>query len=121
MGLKVIVVDDSPVTRTMLSDFLSMTGNQVVAEASDLTQTLQARQTHAPDLITLDLSMEKEDGLTVLKAIRQVDAKVKVLIVSANTQQDIYDLLLKEGATGVLTKPFTIADLNAALEKAAAK
>lgn len=118
---KVLVVDDSPVTRTMLSDFLSMIGHQVVGEASDLAQTLTAHKAQTPDLITLDLSMEKEDGFTVLKAIREIDKNVKVLIVSGNTQQDIYDQLLAAGASGVLMKPFTMADLMGAIDKAGAK
>ncbi len=120
MALKVLVVDDSPVTRAMLSDFLSMIGHQVVGEGVDLAQTLTILKAQTPDLITLDLSMEKEDGLTVLKAIRQADAKVKVLIVSGNTQQEIYDQLLAAGACGVLMKPFTLSELTTALDKAAA-
>lgn len=116
--MKILVVDDSPVTRTMLSDFLSMIGHQVVGEAADLATTLQAREAQKPDMITLDLSMEKEDGFAVLKAIRSVDPAVKVLIVSANTQQEIYDQLLKAGATGFLVKPFSISDLTVAVMKA---
>jgi CheY-like chemotaxis protein len=120
MSLKIVVVDDSPVTRTMITDFLQMVGHTVVAEAEDTAQTLGAREKYQPDLITLDLSLGKEDGFAVLKAIRQVDAKVKVLIISANTQQEIYDQLLAEGATGFLTKPFSVAELAAAVDKAAA-
>ncbi len=119
MGLKVLIVDDSPVTRTMLAEFLGMLGHQVVGEAADLAQTLAARQAQAPDLITLDLSMAKEDGFTVLKAIRRIDAKVKVLIVSGNTQKEVYDQLLAAGANGFLTKPFTLADLTQAVAAAA--
>jgi DNA-binding NarL/FixJ family response regulator len=56
----------------------------------------------------------------VLEALLQVDAKARVLIVSANTQQEIYDDLMKIGAKGFLTKPFKIDELSAAVEKAIA-
>ncbi len=118
MGLKVLVVDDSPVTRTMIADFLQMTGHQVVGEADNLADVLKLLEVHKPDLITLDLSMGQEDGFTVLKGIRAVDKQVKVLIVSANTQQEIYDMLIAEGATGFLMKPFSVADLTSAVMKA---
>jgi len=121
MGLKVLIVDDSAVTRAMISDFLQMTGYEVVGEAENLAQTLQLREAKKPDVITLDLSMGEDDGFTVLKAIRKVDAAVRVLIVSANTQDEIYDQLLKDGANGVLVKPFSIGDLSAAVQKAAGK
>lgn len=114
---KILVVDDSPITRAMISDFLVMSGHQVIGEAEDLKQTLAAYSAHRPDLVTLDLSMGSEDGFTVLRALRAVDPKARVLIVSANTQLEIYDDLLKEGATGFITKPFTIADLVTAVTK----
>lgn len=119
MALRILIVDDSPVTRAMISDFLQMVGHQVVAEAENMTQALQAREAHKPELITLDLSLGAEDGFDVLRAVRKLDAAVKVLIVSANTQQEIYDDLMKEGANGILVKPFSVADLAAAVDKAA--
>lgn len=117
---KVLVVDDSAIARMMISDFLLMSGHEVAGEAETLAQALAAYAAKRPDLVTLDLSMGEDDGFTVLKALRQADAKARVLIVSANTQQDIYDDLMKEGAAGFLPKPFSMADLVAAVAKAAA-
>ncbi|MBI3552125.1 MAG: response regulator [Elusimicrobia bacterium] len=119
MRLRVLVVDDSAVTRTMIADFLTMTGHLVVGEAENQARTLELLEAYNPDLITLDLSMGQEDGFAVLKAVRRVDQKVKVVIVSANTQQEVYDQLMKDGATGFLMKPFSVADLSAAVSKAA--
>jgi two-component system chemotaxis response regulator CheY len=117
--LKIMVVDDSAVTRTMISDFLQMLGHTVVGEAENLAQVLAVHKNQTPDMVTLDLSMEEEDGFVVLSALRKIDKNVKVLIVSANTQQDIVDQLFKDGASGFLSKPFTIDDLGAAIAKAA--
>ena len=119
MPLKVLVVDDSPVTRTMIADFLVMGGHQVVGEADNLAQTLQLVTAQKPDVITLDLSMGEDDGFAVLKAVRQIDSRVTILIVSANTQQEVYDQLMQDGASGFLTKPFSVAELIMAVNKAA--
>ncbi len=117
---KVLVVDDSAIARTMIGEFLIMNGHQVAGEAENMAQALAAYAAKRPDLVTLDLSMGQDDGFAVLKALRQVDAKVRVLIVSANTQPEIYDDLMREGAAGFLPKPFTMADLVAAVAKAVA-
>ena len=101
----------------MISDFLSMSGHQVMGEAETLSQTLAAYMAHRPDIVTLDLSMGEDDGFTVLRALRAADPKARVLIVSANTQQEIYDQLMAEGAAGFITKPFSIADLAGAVNK----
>jgi two-component system chemotaxis response regulator CheY len=117
---KVLVVDDSEVARMMIGEFLILNGHEVAGEADSLAQALAAYAAKRPDLVTLDLSMGEDDGFAVLKALRQTDAKARVLIVSANTQKEIYDDLMKEGATGFLPKPFTMADLIAAVAKAVA-
>lgn len=114
---KVLIVDDCPITRTIISDYLQMSGHQVAGEADNLAQALAAYAAHKPDLVTLDLSMGQEDGFTVLRALRAADPKAKVLIVSGNTQPKIYEQLLAEGASGVVTKSFTMDVLNAAVAK----
>lgn len=113
----VLIVDDSPVTRTMIGEFLQMSGHTVAGEAENLAQALAAYEAKRPELVTLDLSMGEEDGFTVLKALKAKHPEARVLIVSANTQMDIYDQLVAAGAAGFLTKPFTIGDLVAAATK----
>jgi len=118
---KVLLVDDSAVTRMMIAEFLQMGGHQVAGEADTLDQALAAYQAQKPDLVTLDLSMGDVDGFTVLRALREADPKARVLIVSANTQSEVYDQLLQEGAVGFIVKPFSLADLTMAVSKALAR
>ena len=113
------MVDDSAVARTLIMEFLLMNGHEVAGEAESLAQALAAYSAQWPDLVTLDLSMGEDDGFAVLRALREVDRRARVLIVSANTQSDIYDDLMKEGASGFLTKPFTMSDLVSAVAKVA--
>lgn len=110
-------MDDSPITRAMIADFLQMSGHQVAGEAENKAQALALYMVKKPDLVTLDLSMGEDDGFSVLKALREMDPNVRVLIVSANTQQDIYDQLIAQGALGFVTKPFTLEELTAAIAK----
>ncbi len=115
---KVLLVDDSEITRAMIAEFLQMGGHQVAGEAEGLAQAVAAYKERRPDLVTLDLSMGEDDGFTVLRALLEIDPKARVLIVSANTQPDIYDQLMQEGALGFIVKPFSLADISAAVQKA---
>jgi len=114
---RILLVDDSEITRAMIAEFLQMSGHQIAGEAGTMAQALAAYEANKPDLVTLDLSMGEDDGFTVLRALREADPKARVLIVSANTQADVYDELLKEGAVGFIVKPFTLADISVAVAK----
>ncbi|MBI3549618.1 MAG: response regulator [Elusimicrobia bacterium] len=119
--MKVLIIDDSPIARNMLSDMLAVTGNEVAGETDDLDQALALYKSTKPDLVTLDLSMPKADGMTVLKALRALDPKARVLIISANAQDNLKQDLTAAGAAGFLGKPFSIAELLGAAQKASAK
>ena len=101
----------------IIGEFLTMSGHEVAGEAESLAEAVAAYAAKKPDLVTLDLSMGQDDGFAVLKALRAQDPNAKVLIVSANSQPDIYERLLKVGASGFMTKPFSLADLLAAVGK----
>jgi len=76
---KVLIVDDSPVTRMIIGEFLSMSGHEVAGEAENLAEAVAAYAEKKPDLVTLDLSMGQDDGFAVLKALRAHDPKAKAL------------------------------------------
>ena len=115
MPLRILVVDDNIVARSLLREFFDILGHEVVAEAATLPETESAYRTHAPDLVTLDLSLPTTDGLDVLKALLAIDGKARVLVISANSQQLVRDAVLAAGAVGFVTKPVSIAEMKAAL------
>ena len=117
MPLRMIVVEDSLLTREMIKDMLKVLGHQVVAETEDLAATMAAFQQHKPDGITIDLSLPKEDGLAILKALFAVDPNVRAIIVSGNSQARIKEEVLKAGAVDLLPKPIEMAALRACLGK----
>ncbi len=114
MALRILVVDDSPVSRILITEMVRENGHQVVAEAENLAQVLAAYKTHKPDVVTLDLSLASEDGLTILKALRQFDPKAKIVVISGNSQTKVIDEITAAGA-GYVPKPFTQEDLIKAL------
>jgi two-component system, chemotaxis family, chemotaxis protein CheY len=117
MSLRIMVVDDSPVSRILITEMVREAGHQVVAEAETLAQALAAYQTHKPDVVTLDLSLANEDGRNILKALRGLDAQAQVVVISGNSQPKVIAEITAAGAAGYLTKPFDHDDILRALSR----
>lgn len=118
MAYKVLIVDDSPVLRIMLSEMLKSLGHTVVGEADSAAGGLKAFREKKPDLVTLDISLPDENGLQVLEKLRKIDPAAKVIVVTGNDQKAVEEKALALRALGVLHKPFDEAELAAMLEKA---
>jgi two-component system chemotaxis response regulator CheY len=117
MGLRLIIVEDNLLTREMIKEMLDILGHRVVAEAEDLAGALAAYQLHKPDALTIDLSLPKEDGLAILKALRAADPQACAIIVSGNSQARIKEEVLRAGAVDLLPKPIELDSLRQVLAK----
>ena len=119
---RILVVDDSAPLRLILTDMLEGLGHQVVGEAADLDAALKAYSEQKPDLVTLDLSLSAiggADGIAVLKALRQADAKARVIVISGNAQAKVRELVERAGACAFVGKPLKETELAEAVSKAA--
>ncbi|HAZ08094.1 MAG TPA: hypothetical protein DCZ01_06140 [Elusimicrobia bacterium] len=114
---RVLIVDDSSVIRTMLKDIVAARGWEVVGEAADVAPAIDSFQKLLPDLVFLDLVMPGGEGTQILRHIMSNKSKTKVLIVSSLAQTKLTEELIQGGAAGVIAKPFTEEEINAALSK----
>ena len=110
MSLSILLVDDESKMRLLLNDILEMEG-YTVSEAADGATGLQQFNTVQPDLVLLDIVMPNGDGLWVLKAIRQQNSVVGILMVSGLQQNQMVRQAMASGADGYLPKPFRLQDL----------
>lgn len=122
---KVLVVEDDPDNRAVISDVLEFYGMTVKA-AENGAKGLQVLQTFVPTLILLDLSMPIMDGWEMraqVKAIQALQA-VPIVALTAHAMPDDKQRVLAAGFDGYLKKPIAVVtlldDLRAALEREAA-
>lgn len=78
----------------------------VVAEAGDGEAAIEAYKQNKPDLVTLDITMPKMDGIEALKHIMEIDPAAKVIMITAAGQENKLIEAIKIGAKRFITKPF---------------
>lgn len=106
--LRVLVVDDAGLYRTVLSEILStIDGVEVVGTAANGKIALDWITQLRPDMLTLDLEMPVMDGLETLRRLRTVAPQVAVLMVSMHTSRGAQSTIeaLEMGALDFITKP----------------
>lgn len=110
---KVILIDDEPLARQLLSSFISNFSEfTVVAECGDGFEGFKAIQEHEPDLVFLDVQMPKINGFEMLELLEKIPA------VIFTTAFDEYALKAFEAnAVDYLLKPITRTRFEAALKK----
>jgi CheY-like chemotaxis protein len=110
---RVLVVDDEEMVRTFAAKALVSLGYEVV-QAPDARSALDSYQ-EDPDsfeLVLMDLILPKTGGDELFARLRKIRPEVRILIMSGYSKQKVVDDLLRSGAQGFLSKPFTLEDLS---------
>jgi len=110
MKPKVLIVDDSALSRRTLRQILEPAG-YAVEEAADGLIALELYSLDRPDVVLLDLVMKGMYGLEVLIKLRELDANARVVVVSADIQTSSHTLVEEAGARAFVNKPFDKADI----------
>jgi DNA-binding NarL/FixJ family response regulator len=119
-AIQVLVVDDHDLFREGLISLLGAAGLDVVAGAADGREALALVETHAPDVILMDLDLPGASGVEATRELcrRDLEARVVVLTVSAD-ETDVVDAVLA-GACGYILKGTSIETIVTGVRAAAA-
>ncbi len=104
MSVRILLVDDHPLTREALASLLAQHGFTVVGEAADGAEALERAGELAPDLVLLDLSMPGMDGLEALPGIREAAPNCEVVVLTASGTEENLLAAIRGGAAGYLLK-----------------
>lgn len=116
MSPKILIVDDEPGIRNLISAYLRNEGYEL-QEAADGPSALKISQSFKPDLIILDIMLPGMDGLEVLSLIKQ-DADPYVIFLTAKTEETDKIVGLTLGGDDYVTKPFSPRELTARVKSA---
>ena len=119
MSAKIMVVDDSAMSRRTIRRILEGAGYNVV-EADEGMAALELYFLEKPDLIFLDLVMKGMYGLDVLEKLREMDKDVRVVVASADIQSSTRTMVNEAGACAFINKPFVVDQVLAAVNTALA-
>ncbi|WP_456369850.1 protein-glutamate methylesterase/protein-glutamine glutaminase [Thermodesulfatator atlanticus] len=117
--IRVLVVDDSPLLRRLISEALRADKDiEVVGTANNGKEALDKARLLRPDVITLDIEMPVMDGLTALEKLKRLYPKIQVIMFSSLTEKGAKETIkaLSLGAFDFVTKPST-RSLNESIKR----
>ena len=114
---KILVVDDSSLSRKISRRILEEAGH-TVEDVADGLAALERYALARPDLVLLDVTMNEMDGLEVLRQLRAMDPAARVVMATADAQTSTRTLSEAGGAVGFVLKPLIAGPLLRAVDAA---
>jgi len=106
LAQRILIAEDNDFFRKVLHQMIASAGNhyEVVGEARDGAEAIDAVEKEKPDLLILDLKMPKKDGLEVIANIRKRRRDLKILVLTMSRSKVMLDKSMQSGANGYCTK-----------------
>jgi CheY-like chemotaxis protein len=118
--IRIVLVEDEPITALDVARRLRRLGYQVVAVASRGPQAIQQALTHHPDAVLMDIHLQGAmDGVDAARHI-QASAPIPVIYVSANVDTATLERIQSTEAAGFVSKPIHLPTLHATIQRALA-
>ncbi|HRQ59013.1 MAG TPA: response regulator [Azoarcus taiwanensis] len=117
---RIVLIEDNELSRTLLRSILRNAGYEVIGEARDGLSGLEMVDRLQPDLVCLDVVMPKLDGMNVLAELRRETPDIPVIMITGHTDREAVENMIKEGASGIVVKPFNTTKVLAAVERSLA-
>jgi DNA-binding NarL/FixJ family response regulator len=115
--IRIMIADDHALVREGIAAFLKMSdAYEIVAEASDGVEAIEAAKKHKPDIVLMDISMPKLGGLEATIELKKNNPAVKILVLTQYEDTVYIRRFLKAGASGYLLKTAVGTDLITAIE-----
>lgn len=104
--IKVVIADDSPLMRAMLTKILEKNNIEVMAQATNGEEAVKLFEKHQPHLMTLDIEMPLKKGTEVLDELIGKYPNANIVMVSSLSDARVIMQCLKTGAKRYIVKPF---------------
>lgn len=112
---RLLIVDDSDLVRRRIERSQRHAGLVVVGRAGDGVEALELFRRADPDVVTMDLTMPRMNGIECIERLVALKPTVRILVISALADIATAVEAMEKGAAGYLDKPFTDRQLNDSL------
>lgn len=102
--MNIIIIDDDPLVVESLKTIVTASGIQVSAVGYDGFQAVELFTKYKPDLILMDIRMEKLNGIDATKEILKIDSKAKILLITTFQDEEYISTALYLGCKGYILK-----------------
>lgn len=113
----VLIAEDNALMRELLAGMLKELGVGEILHAADGDMAVAMYRLWRPDVVFLDIRMPGKDGLAALEAMREMDARAQVVMVSAYGTADHVKTAIAAGAQGFVVKPYTMNRICAVMKR----
>jgi two-component system chemotaxis response regulator CheY len=120
MTICILIADDDFETRQMLRYMLASPAREIVGEAMDGAQAVELYEELRPDVVVMDVLMPHVDGMAALKRIITKYPEARIVVYTALNQREVAEDAMHLGAAGYFVKPFSMQDMRAVVDAAAA-
>ena len=114
---RILIVEDALYMRETIEMMLDPERYEIVGTAVNGIEAVSKYKELKPDLVTMDLVMEKMDGIQAIEEIKRYDPNALILVISALGTPEYMEEAMEAGADEYLWKPFTVKILKEAVEK----
>ncbi len=113
--MKLMIVDDSNIMRRRIERSQQFEELELVGTAGNGVEAIELFKRTDPDVVTMDLTMPRMDGIECISLLVALKPEVRILVVSALADKATAVEAMEKGANGFLNKPFTDRQLNEAI------
>jgi two-component system, chemotaxis family, chemotaxis protein CheY len=113
-SFKLMIVDDSNIMRRRIERSQQFEELELVGSAANGVDALELFKKTDPDVVTMDLTMPRMDGIECIGRLVALKPAVRILVISALADKATAVEAMEKGANGFLNKPFTDRQLNEA-------
>lgn len=110
--IKILITEDHALVRTIWSKYLSTDPEfDIVAEAASAEECLKLGAIYQPDIVLLDINLPGINGIEAIQPLKNCIPGVKIIGVSAHTHPSFVKTMMRNGASGYLTKNASAEEL----------
>jgi two-component system, chemotaxis family, chemotaxis protein CheY len=118
---KILIVDDAKLMRNVIKSTLQERESHEIIEAQNGREAVALYKEHRPDLVTMDITMEQQNGLEAAMEILDFDRSAKIIMVTAIGQEKMLTACINAGVTDYIVKPFAKERILSSITKALQK